>query len=74
MNTREIYGRGQTYKVTRRFVTRGGVRILRVRVQGWRGMIAFGKPEFNEFRDYEDMCEGDAMYSKHIRTLQERVR
>lgn len=67
MNRFETYRAGHTYVITRRFLDKATGR-MRVRVMIYRGIMI--KPDakvHDEFRDYADMHDGDAMFSKQIR-------
>lgn len=74
-NTKEIYGKGYTYVVTRRTVQTKTQTKVRVRVRAYEGPIAFGEPVWNEFRDYGpgEWSKGDEMYHKHIKKIQKHV-
>jgi hypothetical protein len=72
-DTREISGKGFTYMITRRFLPGTERGTMRVRVRIYKGMIAFGTPETNEYRDYTDMHEGDAVFAKHINKITAHV-
>ena len=72
-NTREIAGKGFTYVITRRWLPGSEYGKMRVRVRIYRGIIAWGKPEVNEYRDYTDMHEGDAKYAAHIAKITAHV-
>jgi hypothetical protein len=67
-DTREITGKGFTYVVTRRFLNKETGR-MRVRVRIYQGMIAFGTPKVNEYRDYDNMHDGDAKFLAHINKI-----
>jgi len=72
-DTREISGKGFTYVITRRFLPGSEHSRMRVRVRIYRGIIARGKPEINEYRDYDDMHTGDAKFSAHIAKITAHV-
>lgn len=72
MNTKELFGKGNTYVVTRRVIRRKSGTVIRVRVRSWPGIVAHGKPEQNEFRDYPyHSGDGDRAFLAHIRKIQE---
>lgn len=64
-NSKEIYRAGHLYRVTRRFLPNGK---LRVRVTARRGFA--GDVVLNEFRDYADMHEGDRIFAGHINKIE----
>jgi hypothetical protein len=66
-NRQEIFRKGFTYVITRRIVQRKTSTVLRVRVTAYKGMAIRSKtPEFNEYRDYASIAEGDMVYARHI--------
>lgn len=69
-STKEIYRRGYTYEVTRRVIQRSTGTVLRVRVRAWEGLLAIGKPEMDEFRDYPRIAEGDTVFFGHINRIE----
>ncbi len=69
-DTREIYGKGYTYLITRRFLPGTGRARMRVRVRIYEGFrYASSKPVVNECRDYDDMYNGDAKFIGHINKI-----
>lgn len=73
-DTRELYGKGYTYLITRRFLPGTGRARMRVRVRAYEGFrYASSKPVINEFRDYDDMHEGDKIFARHIKKITEHV-
>lgn len=67
MNRKEMYGKGYTYVVTRRFLDKTTGR-MRVRVSAFKGLTTRDLV-WTEFRDYDDMHEGDAVFAKHIQKI-----
>jgi hypothetical protein len=74
MNSKELYGKGYTYKITRRTIQHKNETVIRVRVRAWAGPLCEGTPEMNEYRDYEgkDMAMGDELFFRQIKVIQEQ--
>jgi hypothetical protein len=70
MNTREISRGGHTFTITRRFlpVRPDGSRPVRIRVTARKG--SSGPVVQSEYRDYRDMHEADAVFSRHIKAFE----
>lgn len=69
MNRKEIYRRGYTYIVTRRFLDKSTGR-MRVRVTAYKGLLAVtDRQMWTDYRDFDDMHEGDRIFGRHIATL-----
>ncbi len=72
-DTREITGKGHTYLITRRFLDRSTGR-MRVRVRIFDGFrYSSSVPTVNEYRDYDDMHEGDKIFARHIAKITAHV-
>jgi hypothetical protein len=69
-NSKEIYRKGYTYVITRRIIQRKTSTVLRVRVVAYKGVIAYGQPVMNEYRDYISFAEGDIIYARHIKKIE----
>lgn len=67
MNRKEVYAKGYTYVVTRRFLDKTTGK-MRVRVQIFKGIMTTADAlVHNEYKDFDDMHAGDACFSKQIR-------
>ena len=67
MNRKEVYVKGHTYVITRRFLNKN-TGSMRVRVQIFKGLMTTKDAlVFNEFKDFADMHDGDACFAKQIK-------
>lgn len=67
MNRKEVYVKGHTYVVTRRFLNKTSGK-MRVRVTIYRGILTTKDRIVKDvFRDFDDMHKGDAAFAKQVR-------
>ncbi len=70
MNRKEVYAKGHTYIITRRFLNKTTGK-MRVRVRIFRGLLATSEAMVHdEFKDYGDMHTGDTSFGKLIKWAQ----
>lgn len=60
-NMHVMHWNGETVTITRRFLKSGSVRVRVVVTASFEGT-----ERLNEFRDYVDMHDGDAVYARHV--------
>ncbi len=73
-STKEIYGKGYTYLITRRIIQRRDSTVLRVRVSCFKGLrFSKDQPVWTDFRDFASVAEGDGQYAKQIKRIQKHV-
>jgi len=67
MNRKEVYAKGHTYVITRRFLDRATGK-MRVRVQIFKGIMKSTESKvYDQYKDFEDMHDGDTCFSKQIK-------
>lgn len=73
-STKELYGKGFTYLVTRRIIQRRDSTVLRVRVSCFKGLrFSKDQPVWTDFRDFTSLAEGDTQYQKQIKRIEKHI-